>query len=278
MSTTVAAPYTAASGTLEVADATGMPATGDFRIRLGNIAGSILKVTARSGTTLTVEEEEDDGDAATGDAVRLIVTAGAMEALKADAIAGGGGGGGMPWWPTITPLDTSTWAWINQGTAAVVEASDVTRMAVPAVTDNLRLLKKAAPATPWVITSLVQIDARLASYSRMGIAMRESGTGQIMTVALVHAGGLSVDVAKHNSASSFNATAASLGFGSWPSPAWLRIADDGTNVVFSYSLDGVNFVQLFSEARTTFLPPDEVGIVGDSSQAAAASWFSWVEA
>jgi len=52
--TTVASGYTAGSGTLVVASATGMPATGNFRIRLGNVAGSILRVTARAGTTLTL--------------------------------------------------------------------------------------------------------------------------------------------------------------------------------------------------------------------------------
>lgn len=90
--TTVAVPYTAGSGTLVVADATGMPAIGNFRVRLGNAAGSILRVTARAGTTLTVDVEQDDGNAVVGDTVTVGPTAAAMLALKADAIAGGGGG------------------------------------------------------------------------------------------------------------------------------------------------------------------------------------------
>lgn len=70
-----------------------MPATGTFRLRLGNLAGTILRVDSRVGTTLTVTPEEDDGNADAGATVSLVVTAGAMEQLKADAIAGGGSGG-----------------------------------------------------------------------------------------------------------------------------------------------------------------------------------------
>lgn len=85
ISTTVDSAYTAGSGSLVVADATGMPTTGNFRVRLGNTAGSILRVTARSGTTLTVDVEQDDGNASVGDTVTLVGTAGAMLALKKDA-------------------------------------------------------------------------------------------------------------------------------------------------------------------------------------------------
>src|SRR5262245_15926630 len=82
ISTTLAADYTAGSGTLTVASATGMPATGTFRLRLGNSAGSILICTARAGAVCTVSVEQNDGNAAAGDSVKLVNTAGAMSQLK----------------------------------------------------------------------------------------------------------------------------------------------------------------------------------------------------
>ena len=84
--TTVGSAYTAGSGTLVVASATGFPAIGTFRVRLGNVAGSILRVDSRSGTTLTVVAEADDGNAGAGDTVTIVLSAGAMEQIKTDAV------------------------------------------------------------------------------------------------------------------------------------------------------------------------------------------------
>ncbi len=42
-------------------------------------------------------------------------------------------------------------------------------------------------------------------------------------------------------------------------PAWLRIQDNGTNRLFSYSCDGRNFLVYGSHTRTTYITPDQVG-------------------
>lgn len=54
----------------------------------------------------------------------------------------------------------------------------------------------------------------------------------------------------------------------WPpmstggTPKWHRVVDDGTNLQYKYSLDGANWSTLFSEPRTTFLTPSQIGVGG----------------
>ncbi len=273
----MAATYTAGSGTLTVASATGMPATGNFRIRLGNVAGSILRVTARAGAVLTVDVEQDDGNAAIGDTVRLINTAAAMAALKADAIAGASGSGG--WWPTFVPPNTTGYTWDNQGGATIVEANNRTLLTVPAAGGtNFRMFHTAAPATPWIITVATIPRVFRSNNQNFGIAMRESGTGQIITIDYAgHAGVNNIEVNKLNTSTSFNSLAAAAGDIVCPTPLFLRMADNATNVIFSYSFDGFNFIQLFSEARGTFLPPNQVGLIGAAGGTdSAMSYLSWI--
>jgi len=80
--TTLASNYTAGSGTLAVASATGYPTTGNFRIIVGT---NILLVTAVSGTTFTVtggQEGTTDANASSGAAVTPILTKLAMQAVQ----------------------------------------------------------------------------------------------------------------------------------------------------------------------------------------------------
>ena len=48
---------------------------------------------------------------------------------------------------------------------------------------------------------------------------------------------------------------------------WYRLQDDGTNMLYSVSRDGINFVQIFSELDTAFLPvqpANQVGFCGEN--------------
>ena len=50
---------------------------------------------------------------------------------------------------------------------------------------------------------------------------------------------------------------------------WFRIADDGTNLTYSYSTDGVNFTVLYTSARLAWL--DSIAAFGVAVDAAAAA-------
>jgi hypothetical protein len=276
--TTVAVAYSAASGTLVVANDTGFPATGTFRVRLGNTAGSILRVNSRVGATLTVTAEADDGDADVGDAATIVLTAGALAQLKADAIAGSGGGGGGS---ALPPLDQSAWSWVNQDASVVTQESNVVRLTVAADSEiHARVVN--APSTPYVITADVVPHLGVGN-SVFGLTFYESGTGRFVQMAVrcpvSDPRGL-FSARRENSISSHASQVESPQFMAF-GRMLLRMADDGTDLTLSYSLDGVNFTTLIDEARGTFFTtgPDQVGIFAQTfSDPTGISIMGWAQA
>jgi hypothetical protein len=60
-----------------------------------------------------------------------------------------------------------------------------------------------------------------------------------------------------------------------------KIADNGTNRIYSLSYDGTTFLDLYSVTRTTFLTPDQVGFYvnsGANQSTVTMTLLSWVEA
>jgi hypothetical protein len=276
----VAAPYVAASGTLVVTSDTGMPLTGTFRLRLGNLAGTILRVDSRAGTTLTVTVDEDDGNAAVGDSVSLVVTAEALLQLKADAIAGAGGGADALY---VLPadFDPTAWTWANQGSATITKVGRFSRLFSPtAGGENNRSLVTAAPATPYTFASLMAPNAMFpaAGQAWSGLTLKESGTGKLAAITLRSRSGpdLDIHVRKLTNETTFSADGPTTGNVLTRGPIWFRIGDNGTNVTYEYSFDGVFWITLLSETRGTFFTtaPDSYGLLirNDSGVDAAATF------
>ena len=88
--TTLAAPYTAGSGSISVSSATGFPTAGTFSVTILNAAGTVLlifRVTSVSGTTFTGSAEGSDASAASGSIVQgTMLTTAALTQIRADAI------------------------------------------------------------------------------------------------------------------------------------------------------------------------------------------------
>ena len=64
-------------------------------------------------------------------------------------------------------------------------------------------------------------------------------------------------------------------------PLFLRIADDDTNRIMSWSNDGQHWIVSHTVGRTDFLTADEVGFMVNSNNAtwpASMTLLSWVEA
>ena len=60
----------------------------------------------------------------------------------------------------------------------------------------------------------------------------------------------------------FSASVAAPAFGPIPFIGWVRIQDNGTNRLYSYSVNGVDFVQFASEGDTAFVTCTRVGFEG----------------
>lgn len=294
---------------LVVDSATGFPASGDFRILIGT---EILLVTGVSGTTFTVTRGAEGSVAAAhsgGAVVTQIITKGSLEALPAkfrtrstfagrDAAALPGKlhlptdgvsmarDTGSLWvprgliWP-LTPVDDGDFAWVNQGSATISTDKGISHLSAPATAgEQPRIRVMSAPATPYVATALVQVFSRIVSYAHAGLLFRNSGDNKLHAFSIGHdATGEIVRMASHKYT---NTTTWSAYYNEirWPhrGPLWLRIADNGTNRICSYSLDGVNFLVFHSVGRTDHLTADQIGFYANSNNGSypiGITLYSW---
>ncbi len=139
---------------------------------------------------------------------------------------------------------------------------------------NWRLITKTQPATPYKRVIFMSGIAPYQASSTLG-AYFYDGTKLMGIEVLVQgltatglSGGLvpvcTLRVEKINSVTSDNSTAASItGIGAlMVSGIWLRLGNDAVNVSFDWSLDGVVWNNLFSEAIGTFITPSKYGVGG----------------
>lgn len=152
---------------------------------------------------------------------------------------------------TPTMASTGLSAWINQGSATT--ANQATGLQITGVSGQFwQTLTKAVPATPYSITA--EIQCYYSGNGVNGTATIGGGIGwtdgtKLHLLALQNANLL---VAKFTNFTTFSAN--DFADGNFPQynflyPTWLKIKDDGTNVVFYFSAEGSTFQQLFSVAK-----------------------------
>lgn len=189
-----------------------------------------------------------------------------------------------PTFPAFTTPIDGDFAWVNQGGASVtVNADGGIFLRAPLTTGpSIRIRKKAAPGgTPYTLTAAMFGNVVTLNFQSAGIVFRQSSDGKLVLFSLSGSNsGTYISVFKFTDATNFSATAFELAVGRSAGLVWLRVTDSGANRIFYYSLDGYNFIQLFSEARTTFLTADEIGFfANDQTNAydAAMTLKSWAQ-
>lgn len=286
--TTLASGYTSGGSSISVSSASGFPADGVFRVRLGNVSKTIFRVDSVSGTTFTGAAEAFDGNASAADTVTLVATRGSMEQMSQIVTPGearllGGPSGGLFYGPTWELGDPTApaWAWVNQGGAVAVEANGVAFLTIPNAATSIRARVVAAPSTPYQQAGLFRALQSGSSGSQYGgICFRESGTGKLYIFYVLNNGAL--QAVKFTNPTTFSAVGAvntSL-YGGPGSFHWLAIEDDGTDLHFLVSLDGVNYVEYGTEGRTVFMAggPDQIGYfanVDSNGGGWSLSMMSW---
>lgn len=120
--------------------------------------------------------------------------------------------------------------------------------------DSLKLLEVSAPATPWTLTVYMGY-AMTGAVNMAGIYVADNTT----KVRILTPEGSNFKV--------YNFTSLTVGTGSAASvsaiatvPIWLRIVDDGTNRIFSYSYDNNHYTTVLSEGRTSVFTATKVGL------------------
>lgn len=192
----------------------------------------------------------------------------------------------VPWGPLFPMTDPALAApttWVNQGTASVATTNGGIYLAAPGTAgNNIRARVKTAPSTPYTIT-MAFLPSRLnqTNYT-MGLCFRQSSDGKLCTFGISGNTGTGLSGFRMTDATTFSTiefTAVTSYFGN---VVFLQISDNGTNRIYRYSGDGVNFLQVASVARTTFLTPNQVGFFIDPVEPAATIPFamtvvSWKE-
>lgn len=278
---------------IDVLDGSVLPASGDFRIIVDQ---EIMLVTANSSNTLTVERGYEGTLAvahSTGKPVSQILTKGGLQRYLRDSIP-------MFDQPSETSnrlnvmenaagtaLTVASFSWVNQGTSV---ASDYTSggifMQAPVgASINLRALVISQPSTPYTVTSAVLFGVgsdgatSISGGDSVGLCFRESGTGKLATVG--YRGNGNVISQAFTSPTVFGTNNA---LKSWRvnGPLWCQLENDGTNLNYSVSIDGINWYQLHTELLATWFTtaPDQVGLFihnGNNHSITQASFLSWIE-
>lgn len=191
-----------------------------------------------------------------------------------------GSGSYFPIPPGITaPPSPGTLTWVNQGSAAASTVNSGINMTVPAQnSDNLRMLVKAIPATPYTFTVGVLATHPPADAGNMGICITDgTGTPKIIAWTVQYGGGgfLGFQLQQWNSPTSFNSVQNYEGRGVADPFGFIlfRVLDDGSNLKWSLSKDGINWVQAFSAGRAAFLTPADIGLMMNThGNVAIAMW------
>lgn len=158
-------------------------------------------------------------------------------------------------------FDASTlngaWSWVNQGSATATFSRSWLKLALASSTssDNITMIVKTAPSTPWEVTARICMVTLNNNWLGGGIVLRESSTGKIMMFGPAFYQTRGLDVSRWNSttSNSSDTTGGSVWATLGCSPGYMRVKDDGTNLTFSASADGISFAQFNQQSRTAFL-------------------------
>jgi hypothetical protein len=180
--------------------------------------------------------------------------------------------------------DQSLFSWVNQSSATIVTTYGPTILATPApggAGENVNLRVRSTPATPYVLIAgfIPQIDP--TNNTSCGMVLRESSTGKFIffrllfdTVSAITKSDIVFSVDKYTSPAVFSANynVVSAGF-LRGSVIWFRIFDDGTDITWSYSNDGQNYIDITTQTRTDFLAlgPNQIGFAINSNTTTGAT-------
>jgi hypothetical protein len=164
------------------------------------------------------------------------------------------------------------WTRLNWGTTSTTYSSGELLIAPQIVNaqNQIRGLTQPIPATPYTVVTVChtsQVIPGAAGVGNCGILVSDGTKG--ITFAN---GNNSIDIVRWTTLTNgFSAFVFGAGNSTFTvahdSEVWvyLRYQDTGTNAVYSYSFDGINYITVITEVRTVFLTPSQVGIFTQNS-------------
>lgn len=267
-----------------VTDGSKFPSTGNFRILVGT---ELMLVTARSSNTLTVTRGIESTTAASHadlDIVDHVYTKGSLDQILADYSQIGGYASrpssprkgtiytatdidarwfynGSSWdmiWPTIVPnarqIDFSSWTALNITTAVFTNKNGIIDISgIPVNTNNVTGYVKSLPTAPYTLNLIISPNRYTSQAASIYFGRRESSTGKMKLVYTQATSSGVTGLENWNSATSFNAAAATAYLMNAQRYCFVKLEDDNTNWKYYISSDGKNYTQLWSETRNSFM-------------------------
>jgi len=295
---------------LVVTSAALFPTSGDFRIVIDS---EIMKVTAVSGTTFTIERGLEDTTAAShtnGATISHIITADSLDQWRGDLLGFGAGAyrpaagikgrhffdtdgphrhfdDGSAWYTygpswLMTPHDDSGFSWVRQASGATTLANGLMHsLYVPTGDTDFSIRSKSKSGT---YTITMGCNVTHGNGIAFGFGPRDSGTGKFIFFG--HSWNGAMRIIKMNTATSYNSDYADSALNdgqdfTWASRhlLWLQFEADSSNFHFRSSYDGFNFITWATKSKTDFLATHDSFIYGAvaNSYGSYFNILSWVE-
>jgi hypothetical protein len=112
--------------------------------------------------------------------------------------------------------------------------------------DHIEGIVQAYPGVPFTITWLQALPFSFANNNWCGLVVMNTTTGKLMGFEM-HAGTL--QVIAYTTPILFSSTPTTHAYPLTSGPIWFNYQDDGTNIFFSASSDGVTWTQIYTVTR-----------------------------
>jgi hypothetical protein len=182
-------------------------------------------------------------------------------------------------------LNTSLWTWGNQGTSTATQAnSRLTLEGQVSGGDNIRYIYQALPAAPCEFTAKIGFPrpSGMVNYMHAGIGIRYAAGDDFFLGGWTNNGDPYIMSATFNTATSSATNGVQSAAAVFVPPMYWRMkVTAGTDVDFSYSIDGVNFIRQRSMPFGTAFAgnsPDQVLLFSNPNNTTASAtivveWF-----
>jgi len=266
---TLSGAITAGDTSITVANATGLPTRGYFRVKIDS---ELILCNGRSSNVLSVKTRGIEGTTAASHssaaAITAVWTAGAFQKYL---LEGRGTGFSEEATPTAVPvnrcldedgnvLTTSSFTWLNQGTATASDSNGAIVMTSPAEASYvLRAITRAIPTTPYRIFTRLRIGPGIGTTpgvnaAAAGLCFYQSSSGRLVCLAARY--GQAAGFWRFTNTTTFSAVIDTT-MEYHQDRIWMMLEDDGTAFKGYFSHDGNNWTRngsaWWQESRTAFL-------------------------
>lgn len=272
----------ASQTTITVDDGSKFPSIGNFLILIDS---EIMRVTAVSGNDFTVQRAQEGTTGAThldDAAVTTVFTPELMDNYVSNRIINYENRKAAMRMEDNTGaiMTESSWTWRNQGSATASDDGKGGVILQLPSEGSMQMRGKyiSAPSTPYRLDAFCEFGpgtvsgSSVPNGSSMGLWMEESSTGEF--VVMQWRLGNNIAMWKMNSVSSYNSNEDSA-YTHRVGRCWLALEDNGTYLLGHVSIDGVNYLNSWAHARTSFMAsgPNRVGFWAQSGNAVADAMF-----